>query len=99
MPFSRIETAGGVTLKLDGAITIGQAGDFAAWLLEDAGGAMPTGVDTQGLTDIDTCILQLLCSLRKSFPAIRFEDPSETFTGVVDRCGLRRELLGSQEGM
>lgn len=60
---------------------------------------MPAGVDTGELEDIDTCILQLLCSLRRSIPALAFDEPSEVFLGAVDRCGLRRELLGAREGL
>jgi len=96
VPFLFVNTAGRLTLKLDGAITIRHAQSFAAKLSEGAEGDVPTRVDTEGLTDIDTCILQLLCSLRKTCPALRFENPSEIFVGAVDRCSLRRELLGSQ---
>jgi hypothetical protein len=56
-------------------------------------------VDTGSLEDIDTCILQLLCSLRKTVPAFSFDNPSEVFIGAVDRCGLRRELLGGREDL
>ena len=59
---------------------------------------MPVVVDTGGLEDIDTCILQMLCSLRKTVPALSFDNPSEAFIGAVDRCGLRRELLSAREG-
>ena len=63
-------------------------------MLEDR---TPVAVDTGGLEDIDTCILQLLCSLRKTVPALSFDNPSEAFVSAVDRCGLRRELLGARE--
>jgi hypothetical protein len=58
----------------------------------------PVSVDTGGLEDIDTCILQLLCSLRKTVPALSFDNASEAFIGAADRGGLRRELLTAREG-
>jgi hypothetical protein len=51
------------------------------------------------LEDVDTCILQLLCSLRKTLPGVAFENPSPALVGALDRCGLRRELLGGREDL
>jgi hypothetical protein len=51
------------------------------------------------LEDIDTCILQLLYSLRQTVPALSFDKPSEAFIAAVDRCGMRRELLGAREDL
>jgi len=82
-------------LKLEGAVTIRHARELAARLKKDG---PPGGVDTAGLEDIDTCILQLLCSLRKTVPGLSFDHPSDAFTAAVDRSGLRRELLGGREG-
>lgn len=95
MPFSIDNQQGRQILKLSGAITVRHALDLGAML----GDGMPAGVDTGELEDIDTCILQLLCSLRRSIPALAFDEPSEVFLGAVDRCGLRRELLGAREGL
>src|SRR5450432_2069751 len=97
MPFSIVSTQGRQILKLEGAVTIRHAHDLAAKLGECLEDGTPVGVDTGGLEDIDTCILQLLYSLRKTVPALSFDNPSEAFTGAVDRCGLRRELLGARE--
>jgi anti-anti-sigma regulatory factor len=99
MPFSIVNQRGEQVLKLEGAITVRDAQNLASAL----GGALeegiPVEVNTAGLEDIDTCILQLLCSLRKTVPALSFEAPSETFIGAAVRCGLRRELLGAGEGL
>jgi len=99
MPFTITSTPGSQLLKLEGAVTIRNAQDLAARLAETLEEGMPLGVDTQALDDIDTCILQVLCSLRKTVPSLSFDNPSEAFLGAVDRCGIRRELLGSQESL
>ena len=96
MPFSIANRQGRQVLRLEGAVTIRHAHDLAAKLGDLEDGA-PVGVDTGNLDDIDTCILQLLCSLRKTVPALSFDSPSGAFMAAVDRCGLRRELLGTRE--
>ena len=98
MPFSIATTQGRQILKLEGTVTIRHAQDLAAQLGERLEDDTPLIVDTGSLEDIDTCILQLLCSLRKTAPALSFDNPSEVFAAAVDRCGLRRELLGAWEG-
>ena len=99
MPFSIVNQQGRHTLKLEGAVTIRHARELAARLGEAPESDLPAAVDTAALEDIDTCILQLLCSLRKTVPALAFDDPSDAFTRAVDRCGLRREMLGAREGL
>jgi anti-anti-sigma regulatory factor len=99
MPFSISNKQGGQSLKLEGAVTIRQAQELAAQLADGLEDGMPVTVDTGGLEDIDTCILQLLYSLRRSVIALSFDSPSEAFIGAVDRCGLRRELLGPLGGL
>ena len=70
MPFSIDKPAGQTNSQaVEGAITIRHA---RAWI---SGPRLwkttcPSGVDTGELEDIDTCILQLLCSLRRSIPAL-----------------------------
>lgn len=93
MPFWIVNEAGRQILRLEGAITVRSAQEFAAKLLEHAAGGVPITVDTTGLTDIDTCILQILCSLRKTVPVACSDNPSEIFVRAVEHCGLRRELL------
>jgi ABC-type transporter Mla MlaB component len=99
MPFSIASTSGRQILKLEGAVTVREAQDLAAKLGQGLEDGTPVQVDTGGLEDIDTCILQLLCSLRKTVPGLSFDNASETFIGAVDRRGLRRELLGAREGL
>jgi anti-anti-sigma regulatory factor len=86
-------------LKLEGPITIRQAQELASRLTEDLRDHTPVSVDTQNLEDIDTCILQLLCSLQKTALALSFDNPSDAFVNAIERCGLRRELLGAREGL
>jgi anti-anti-sigma regulatory factor len=97
VPFSITTPDGGLALKIEGAVTVRDAQELAARLSESLNDGLPAAVDTSALQDVDTCILQLLCSLRKTLPALAFENPSEPFTRAVDRCGLRRELLGGRE--
>ena len=99
MPFSIAAGPGGHILKLEGAVTIRHARELAALLLEDAEDSLRVEVDTGGLEDIDTCILQLLCSLRKTAPELSFGNPSEVFQAAVERSGLRRELLSAREDL
>jgi anti-anti-sigma regulatory factor len=99
MPFSVTKLQGRQVLKLEGAVTIRHAQELAARLGEGLEDGTPIGVDTGGLEDIDTCILQLLCSLCKTAPSISFDGPSKVFIGAVDRCGLRRELPGVREDL
>ena len=98
MPFFIDKQQGRQVLKLEGAITIRHAQDLAATLGKGLEDGKPVAVDTARLKDIDTCILQLLCSLRKTVPGLSFDSPSDAFIGAVDRSGLRRELLGAREG-
>lgn len=86
-------------LKLEGAVTIREASDLVALVNEHLIDARPLTIDTQGLEDIDTSVLQVLCSLRKTVSALSFNEPSEVFVRAVERCGLRRELLGAREGL
>jgi anti-anti-sigma regulatory factor len=78
-------------------MTIRHAQELASRLEGDLAEGVPVSVETGGLVDIDTCILQLLCALRKTVPALSFESPSEAFAAAVERTGLRRELLGARE--
>jgi anti-anti-sigma regulatory factor len=99
MPFSITNTQDRLILKLEGEITIRHAQDLAARLVEGLGDRMAVEVDAAGVRDVDTCILQLLCSLRKTSRALAFEHPSEAFLGAAERSGLRRQLLGAREDL
>ncbi len=97
MPFSITDRQGRRILKLEGDVTIQHAQDLAAKLGEILDDSASMVVDTENLEDMDTCMLQLLCSLRKAIPALSFDDPSDGFIRALDRCGMRRELLGAKE--
>jgi anti-anti-sigma regulatory factor len=99
MPFSIATAQGRQTLKLAGQITIRDAHDLATGLREGLDHSSPVEVDTRSLEDIDTCILQLLYSLRKTVPALSFDNPSEVLIRAVNRSGLHRELLGAREDL
>jgi len=98
VPFSIVNEQGRHFLHLEGSVTVQYAHDLAAKLGETLEGGIPVSVGTRDLEDIDTCILQLLYSLRKTVPGVSFDNPSECFIAAVDRCGLRRELLSVREG-
>ena len=99
MPFSIAGSEAGQILKLQGAVTIRHAQDLATLLGQNLEDGLPLAVDTAGLEDIDTCILQLLYSLCKSGAAVSFDSPSGAFLGAVDRCALRREWFGVKEDL
>jgi len=94
MPITTSKTEGALSVGLDGVVTIRDAQEIATQLAEVLDGCVSVRVRTAGLRDLDTSILQLLCSLRMTVPVMVFEHPSEEFIAAVDRCGLRRELTG-----
>jgi ABC-type transporter Mla MlaB component len=99
VPFSIANQSGRQTLRLAGTITVRDAQKLASELREGLEEGIQVEVDTEKLEDIDTCILQLLYALRETIPALSFGHPSEVFVGALERCGLRRELLGGREGL
>jgi ABC-type transporter Mla MlaB component len=99
VPFSIVNQEGRQLLKLAGAVTVRDAQELANQLGTSLEDGAPLRVDTGCLEDIDTCILQLLCSLRKTVRTVTFERPSDVFIGAMDRCGLRRELAGGREDL
>ena len=96
MPFSIVSAQGRQTLKLEGAVTIRDVQALASGLVQDLEESEPLDVDTEGLEDIDTCVLQLVCSLRKTVPALSFGTPSAIFLSAVERSGLWREMLSAK---
>ena len=97
MSFSIVTEQGRHLLNLEGLVTVQHANDLAAKLSEILEDGSPVAVATRGLEDIDTCILKLLYSLRRTVSVLSFDNPSEVFARAVDRCGLRRELLSVRE--
>ncbi len=98
MPFSLETVEATQVLKLEGAVTIRYAEALAALLSDIPDDCSALEVDTLGLEDIDTCILQVLCSLRKTVSVVSFHKSSEIFCTAVSRCGLGRELTARLEG-
>jgi anti-anti-sigma regulatory factor len=96
VPFSIARMQGRLVLKLEGAVTVRDAQDLATKVGEEMEEGAAVSVDAGSLEDIDTCILQLLYSLGKTGATLSFDNPSDAFIAVVDRCGLRRELLGAR---
>jgi anti-anti-sigma regulatory factor len=99
VPFSILNHQDRRILKLEGAVTIQHAQDLAAKLGERLEEGACIEVDTENLEDMDTCVLQVLCSLRQAVPAVSFADPSPAFIRALDRCGMRRELVGVKESL
>jgi anti-anti-sigma regulatory factor len=99
MPFSIAGTEGKQILKLEGEVTIRHAQDLASQLGERLEDGTPVIVDTARLDGLDTCILQLLYSLSKTVSELSFDNPSDAFIRAVERCGMRRELLGAREDL
>jgi anti-anti-sigma regulatory factor len=97
VPFSIVNEQGRYLLSLEGSVTVQHAHDLAAKLGETLEDGTPVSINTTDLEDIDTCILQLLYSLRKTVSGVSLDNPSEFFITAVDRCGLRRELLSVRE--
>jgi anti-anti-sigma regulatory factor len=95
--FSIIRTTDRLTVKLEGSITIRDAHELASQLREMVEADVPTNVETAGIEDIDTCMLQLLYALRMSASGVAFDNPSEAFIAASERIGLRREFLGARE--
>jgi anti-anti-sigma regulatory factor len=98
MPYHIQSTADGLMLELRGGVTIRHAAELGKCLSSSLASGAAVIVRTQELQDIDTSILQLLVSLRKTTPALVLENPSEAFVNAVDRCSLRGELLAESKG-
>jgi ABC-type transporter Mla MlaB component len=98
MPFSVAIQEGRQILVLEGSVTIRDARKLAAMLGEKLDESVPLEVETARLEDIDTCILQLLCSLKKTALELSFAG-SDVFLNALDRRQLRRALLGARESL
>ena len=97
MPFSMTTDAGQQILTLEGAVTVRNGSKLGATVTGALDESRPLAVDTSGLSDIDTCVLQLLCSLQKTVPELIFPAPSVVFLNALERAQLRRSLLGGRE--
>ncbi len=99
MAFSMTREEGRQILTLEGSVTVRDARNLAAAVTESYEEGTPLAVETGKLEDIDTCILQYLCSLRKTVDELSFENPPEAFLNALDRRQLRHFLLGAREDL
>jgi len=96
MPFEIQTNAKGLLLELTGGVTARYAGELCKCLASSLGTGKTVTVNAAKLEDIDTSILQLLVSLRKTAAIFVLQEFSEAFASAVDRCALRRELLSRE---
>jgi anti-anti-sigma regulatory factor len=100
MPYDIQNTTEGLILRFSGSVTIRNAAELSKDLASSLTSGVTVVVRTQELEDVDTSILQLLVSLRRTSPAFVLDNPSEGFVNAVDRCALRGELLAeSRDGL
>jgi len=89
-----------LAVDFTGAVTARDVGELTGLLAASLKDETAVVVHTRELDDIDTSVLQMLVSLRKTVTSLLFDQPSEAFVNAVDRCALRRELLAdSREAM
>jgi anti-anti-sigma regulatory factor len=96
MPFEIQTTDQGLLLELTGAVTARHAAELGRTLMSALKTGQTVTVRAGQLDDIDTSILQMLVSLRKTAVTFVLLEFSEAFSGAVDRCALRRELLSKE---
>ena len=100
MPYEIQNTPEGLILRLSGGVTIRHATELSKCLASSLTSGVTVIVRTQELEDIDTSILQMLVSLRRTTPTFVLENPSGAFVNAVDRCALQGELLAeSKDGL
>lgn len=96
MPFEIETTGDGLLLELAGGVTVRYAADLGKRLAASLETSKTVTVRAGKLDDIDTSILQILVSLRKTAAMFVLREYSEAFARAVDRCALRRELLSKE---
>ncbi len=93
MPYTIQTTDNTLAVDLTGAVLARDVAELSGALASSLKSETTVVVLTRQLDDIDTSVLQMLVSLRKTVTALRFDDPSDAFLNAVDRCALKRELL------
>ncbi len=93
MPYTIQTKDNKLALELTGGVTARDVADLCGHLGPCLKGDITIVVHARELDDIDTSVLQMLVSLRKTVTSLLFESPSEALVNAVDRCALRRELL------
>ncbi len=71
-------------LSLEGCVTIRNARELGICVSNSLEANLPVEVETQQLTDIDTCVLQFLLSAPQVGFAVKF---SQSFRGFVSGFG------------
>lgn len=99
MPFAIRTNEQGLLLELTGSVTVRHAQELGKCLASSLASGTGVTVQARDLDDIDTSILQLLVSLRKTSSAFALQDFSDAFVTAVDRCALRRELLAGSKDL
>jgi anti-anti-sigma regulatory factor len=94
MPYQIQKTELGLVLELKGGVTVRHAAELGKSLASALTSGISVEVRTQELEDVDTSVLQMLVSLRKTAGAFVLQDPSKAFLDAAERCALRRELVG-----
>ena len=84
-----------LTLELRGGVTARDVGELAKSLASSLTSGAAVVVRGPELDDIDTSVLQMLVSLRKTVASFAVEAPSEAFLSAAARCALQRELLAA----
>lgn len=88
MPFSIQKTDTENSLVLEGELTIMEARDLSAAMVQLASDDRPVGVDASGVRGLHTAILQALISLKMTCARFRLRNPSPEFTAAAARLGL-----------
>jgi anti-anti-sigma regulatory factor len=97
MPYEIHNTNEGLILELRGGVTVRHAAELGKCLASSLASGGTVIVRAQEVEDVDTSILQMLISLRKTTAAFIVENPSEAFENAVHRCALRHELSASKD--
>jgi anti-anti-sigma regulatory factor len=97
MPFSMTVNNGKQILNLEGRVTIRNARELGLLISDSLEATLPVEVETEQLTDVDTCVLQLLLSLRRSVSQLTLVNPCQALLGALDRSQLRRQFLDARE--
>ena len=98
MPFEIHHDGQALLLELSGAVTVRDAAELSKSLAAQLTAGASVVVRSAALEDIDSCILQILISARKTVGALTLENPSVLLVNALDRCGLRREFAsGAKE--
>lgn len=96
MPFEIQTTEKDLLLQLTGGVTARHAAELGKCLASSLETGRTVTVNAGNVDDIDTSILQMLVSLRKTAAMFVLQEFSEAFASAVDRCALRRELLSRE---